>query len=460
MKGFLRIFCAMILVFVLAFFFLWQENKLDFVFDAVTLLQEKLSGEPSSTENGADTEGNNGTDAEDDTPAPPITPGGTFDAVDLTQPENKTLTGLIYATAAAMNDVVDLSGYAFTRDEVVRAMEQVRYSCPELFYVDTAYGLNSISGSNVIKSVTMQYDYSKAQVVVMRTEYEAAIAEIVSGAPADGSDFDKLLYLHDHFITNYSYDRSLTIRDAYTFFKQKTGVCQAYMLALIATAKQLGIESVPVTSDAMMHAWNLVKLDGVWYHIDLTWDDNGTLPTEISYRYFLQSDAGLAAIDAGKSDSNRHHSWTAAETATDERYDAVVWRGASAPLVKANGAYYCVVHPTEPQKTRGSVYWGANVLEMAPLAAIGGGHWMSGESSFYTDCFSGLVALDGVLYYNAANTIYLHDLATGIVQPYLISLPTGTYIYGFYGIEDGKLQYLIATSPKDTATTVGIFPLP
>ena len=32
------------------------------------------------------------------------------------------------------------------------------------------------------------------------------------------------------------------------------------------------------------HAWNAVKLDGLWYNIDVTWDDKNN---GVSYDYFL-----------------------------------------------------------------------------------------------------------------------------------------------------------------------------
>ncbi len=37
------------------------------------------------------------------------------------------------------------------------------------------------------------------------------------------------------------------------------------------------------------HAWNQVKVDGVWYNIDVTWDDPDSGST-IYYDYFCVSD--------------------------------------------------------------------------------------------------------------------------------------------------------------------------
>ena len=50
-----------------------------------------------------------------------------------------------------------------------------------------------------------------------------------------------------------------------------------------------GIESILVNgkSKDVLHMWNMVKIDGEWYHLDPTWDDtdDGTI-----YKYFNLSD--------------------------------------------------------------------------------------------------------------------------------------------------------------------------
>ena len=49
------------------------------------------------------------------------------------------------------------------------------------------------------------------------------------------------------------------------------------------------------------HAWNMVQLDGEWYHIDATWGDLGkTERFNICYQYFLLSDNEIA----------RNHTWS------------------------------------------------------------------------------------------------------------------------------------------------------
>ena len=62
------------------------------------------------------------------------------------------------------------------------------------------------------------------------------------------------------------------------------------------------------------HAWNLVQIDGAWYHVDATWDD----PTPdragyIRYNYFLKGDDYMRR--------NQHSSWTASHACTSTKYN-------------------------------------------------------------------------------------------------------------------------------------------
>jgi transglutaminase/protease-like cytokinesis protein 3 len=54
---------------------------------------------------------------------------------------------------------------------------------------------------------------------------------------------------------------------------KRFAICDAYAETFNAFMKLLGIKCIMVISEAMEHAWNMVKPDdGCWYHIDVTWD--------------------------------------------------------------------------------------------------------------------------------------------------------------------------------------------
>ena len=83
-------------------------------------------------------------------------------------------------------------------------------------------------------------------------------------------------------------------------------VCDGYTLAMEYFLQQCGIEAAficgvagPSEWEAGGHAWNIVKINDVWYEMDSTWDDAGSmeddfLPGTDEYYYFTEAlnDAG------------------------------------------------------------------------------------------------------------------------------------------------------------------------
>lgn len=127
--------------------------------------------------------------------------------------------------------------------------------------------------------------------------------ERVEGVLKPGmSDFEKLLALHDSLVnhTRYLEAGGGDVRDALC---GACGSCEAYSSTLCLMLELAGITSRVVTGAADgPHAWNLVKLDDKWYHVDATWNDpviaNGSREV-VSHAYFCLSDAEMA----------RTHSW-------------------------------------------------------------------------------------------------------------------------------------------------------
>ncbi len=61
--------------------------------------------------------------------------------------------------------------------------------------------------------------------------------------------------------------------------------------------ERLNVENYKITSQN--HIWNAIKLNNIWYHLDLTWDDpiveNGA--SILSHNYYLISTHELLALD-------------------------------------------------------------------------------------------------------------------------------------------------------------------
>ena len=107
------------------------------------------------------------------------------------------------------------------------------------------------------------------------------------------SDFDKVRFVHDWIVKQYVYDSTAPIRTFHESVTGKKAVCQGYALTFLAFMEQMGIPCRFVVSSNGVHSWNMVKVDGNWYHVDVTNDDpksyESTTKKYPIYTFFLQS---------------------------------------------------------------------------------------------------------------------------------------------------------------------------
>lgn len=91
--------------------------------------------------------------------------------------------------------------------------------------------------------------------------------------------------LHDWVAQNITYDFAAATGqtavppvDARSVLSRRTAVCEGFANLFAALVRSLGLECIVMTGRAwngtawMPHAWNAVKLDGVWQPVDVTWD--------------------------------------------------------------------------------------------------------------------------------------------------------------------------------------------
>ncbi|MDL2317509.1 Ig-like domain-containing protein [Eubacteriales bacterium OttesenSCG-928-A19] len=110
----------------------------------------------------------------------------------------------------------------------------------------------------------------------------------------------KVKAFHDWLANNASYDNSYTYYHAEGVLLIGKGVCQSYAQAFRLLCLEVGIPCIFVTGEAggVLHAWNLVYLDGVWRHIDCTWGDAGDGKPP-RYNWYLLTDDEMS----------KDHSW-------------------------------------------------------------------------------------------------------------------------------------------------------
>lgn len=105
------------------------------------------------------------------------------------------------------------------------------------------------------------------------------------------SEREKFHKIVEFLCADLHYDYSLNNVSAYDGLTGNGTVCNGHMKLFSALARKAGLESKLVIGYANneLHGWNQVKIDGVWYHTDLTW----YISSERD-EYLLLSDSELA----------------------------------------------------------------------------------------------------------------------------------------------------------------------
>ena len=230
----------------------------------------------------------------------------------------------IYAVITDMLEKVELT--TKDTDEVDLAFRAVMVDHPEIFYVK-GYSIGKYMSGSVLKKIVFSgtYTMNKSERERCQSEVDAYVDRIIGGCPDTGNDFDRIKYVYDYLIRNNEYDLdSENNQNILSVVQNGRTVCQGYtkMMQLVlnrigifctlVNGKACGRNGVPDSQDLKDsknaewggHVWNIVKCNGMYYNVDVTWGDaaitlmntDGTLSTDIdvNYEFFLVDDAELA----------------------------------------------------------------------------------------------------------------------------------------------------------------------
>ena len=207
---------------------------------------------------------------------------------------------------------------------------------PRFFHLSAAYQYTyDRNRPEIALELRLKYKMTPDEYAAASVEVQTWVDKIVSLADPSFTEFEYALFFHDYIASNYEYDTAYNVRDVYSFIKTGVGVCQAYTYAYGLLLEAVGIESTFASSDEMNHIWNIVKLGGKWYHVDLTWDDPiGGAPGEAHHDFFLMSD------DAIYSKDKKHYGWVSYCECDSVEYDAIPVAQAQTSYAYLNGKWY------------------------------------------------------------------------------------------------------------------------
>ncbi len=187
------------------------------------------------------------------------------------------------------SESIDISEFGVKPEELTEILASIIKDDPYLFFVNGQMSYSYKPGGCVI-SLKPIYHLAGEEAFEAWESCRTMVREIATEAKRYISPYKKALYLHDRICLSFEYDKALESDSLYSFLTTGKGTCQAYTYLYMAVLRECGIESHFVASDTIEHIWNYVKVDGEWYHADLTWDDSAVTVSGVSRRHFLCSD--------------------------------------------------------------------------------------------------------------------------------------------------------------------------
>lgn len=175
---------------------------------------------------------------------------------------------------------------------------------PQFYFLSNGYSIASRGSENaiILKIDDLYFSHTaRARVEDNIKKIEKDVSKL---AMTKSNATEKALALHDYLCENtfYQYKSDGKTPSTETWAHNFDGlfdgndstgsVCEGYASAYLYLSHLIGIESIIVvgTSKGEGHAWNYTKINGNWYGIDVTWDDQ---ESRTYHDFFLASKSDM-----------------------------------------------------------------------------------------------------------------------------------------------------------------------
>lgn len=247
----------------------------------------------------------------------------------LSEPNIEGASAAIINGLRNMEKRIDLSAYNISTTDAMDLAAEVADADGENPYFLSSIWATRDTDDATSTTLVLSYQYTPEGAAEKRkqdAEEQAVVDAAIAACVTEGmSDYEIAKALHDYLALNceydmrlYSGDMPLLSRTAYGALVNHTAVCSGYALAYQHLMEDAGIPCEYITgmTTSGYHGWNIVQIDGAWYHVDVTWDDPITYREDfVRYDYFLKSDSSM---------SRDHLSWDASHACTSTKYDNAV----------------------------------------------------------------------------------------------------------------------------------------
>ncbi|MBP5434127.1 dockerin type I domain-containing protein [Ruminococcus sp.] len=381
----------------------------------------------------------------------------------LSDQQSKIAAETVYESLYFHKDAVDFSsrGVKMTNsnaDDLIAIYRHVS-SC---YDVGILVKKGVISYSPYSSTISLSYLFSGSEYSEKYSEYSSMLDEILSGVDYSWSEEEKALYLHDYLAVRFDYDypayygavtrNNKEQYSAYGMLKNGLAVCEGYSELYAKLLNRLGIETQLVTSDELRHAWNIVRINGSRYFVDVAWDDSF-----LGYKGIVKHDNFLRTAEEMKNCNHETEDWkdvfgnSLYNIEVPDNFSSAFWLGTKKAIKRYDNGWLAMVGTVKATKAELYKYDGGthSVLSSKTLASLpsSASMWFvwGSDRSYWTESFNIPEVTGGTAYYSTPTAIYAIYKGKSIKVYELNASEKSTgYIYGMYA-EDGKLYYGLDT---------------
>lgn len=158
--------------------------------------------------------------------------------------------------------------------------------------VITDYGLIK-ENKSLQKALPLPY----AQYIKVENKAKEIVENIIID---EMSEIEKEAAIHEYIVNNIEYSEKMRSQkvDGYYSIIENQGVCGDYAEAMAILGTVAGLDVIEVNSST--HAWNIIKIDEEYYHVDTLWNDE-----ENTIKYFNRSSEYILSLPHHTYDLNR-----------------------------------------------------------------------------------------------------------------------------------------------------------
>lgn len=200
-------------------------------------------------------------------------------------------------------EINDLSEEILFRKEIDSIVFHKSYyallqDCPEFFWLNSNMEITTMDKTGNVTKVAIGFtEVSVAEVEQQRAAVAEVAVEWLAEVDPSLSEYEKVKKVFEIIINHTDYVEGATNnQDIRSVFLGQQSVCSGYAKSMDYLLKKLGITSTIVSGSmgaGVPHCWNLVRIDGNYYWVDVTQGDASGEEGVIYYGYLCFDDAVL-----------------------------------------------------------------------------------------------------------------------------------------------------------------------